>query len=188
MRILTLSGAAGALGEAYFDIYDFDARAQWDIPLTRDAELLTGFDIIGQHLSGAYSGSVASASEGDFDYPDAARGELIVEDSMKSLRGIVQRSDLCEREREAGRLLLAFDRYRQMHDELPKDLVALYAAVPELDPIPLDPLTGEWFLYDPESGEIGSEGKVAALESTILLQTGIEPAVWSVYGTDPDVP
>lgn len=71
----------GAIGTAYFDIYEFDARAQWDIPLTRDAELLTGLDVTGQHLVGAYDGTVASASEGDYDYPDGSRANVVVDET-----------------------------------------------------------------------------------------------------------
>jgi hypothetical protein len=42
---------------------------------------MTGLDVVGQHMIGAYSGTVASASEGDYDYPDAARGELVVDET-----------------------------------------------------------------------------------------------------------
>ena len=114
-------------------------------------------------------------------------GELLVVDASNSLLGVLQRNDLAQREREAGRLLLAVDRYRREQGKLPSDLTTLYASVPDLQPEPIDPMTGESYLYDPEAGEIRSEVTVEAVES-LFLGWAIEPKVWSVYGTDPDAP
>jgi len=57
--------------------------------------------------------------------------------------------DLLHLEETALRLLLALRRYERLHGELPPDLDALVAAIPELGRVPRDPYSGEPLRYDP---------------------------------------
>lgn len=59
-----LSQALGSLSTAYFDIYEIDARGEWDWRASDAFSLIAGFDTTGQQLVGAYRGPVATTQEG----------------------------------------------------------------------------------------------------------------------------
>lgn len=59
-----LSQALGTLSTAYFDIYEVDARAEWEWNASEAFTLIGGIDTTGQQLAGAYRGPVATAQEG----------------------------------------------------------------------------------------------------------------------------
>ncbi len=70
---------------AYFEIYELDARGEWEVTLghTKNAanQLMFGFDVGHQTLIGAYRGSVASPDEGSLPYDNKNRGELVVNET-----------------------------------------------------------------------------------------------------------
>jgi hypothetical protein len=63
--------------KAYFDIYEFDTRAEWEIPLRDNLTLISGLDATGQYLTGAYRGPVAQSAEGS---PGDSSSETVVVD------------------------------------------------------------------------------------------------------------
>jgi hypothetical protein len=67
--------------QAFFNLYEFDSRGEWTFSLTRNAQLIAGFDVAGQRLVGAYKGSVASAQEGSLDIDDSARDQVTVDET-----------------------------------------------------------------------------------------------------------
>lgn len=65
-----LSQALGSLVTAYFDIYEVDARGEWEYNANDTFSIIAGFDTTGQQLEGAYRGPVATAQEGStYDGP-----------------------------------------------------------------------------------------------------------------------
>ncbi len=59
-----LSQALGSLSTAYFDIYEVDARGEWEWNASDAFTMIAGFDTTGQQLKGAYRGPVATSQEG----------------------------------------------------------------------------------------------------------------------------
>lgn len=65
-----LSQALGSLSTAYFDIYEVDARGEWEWNASDAFTMIAGFDTTGQELKGAYRGPVATSQEGaNYDGP-----------------------------------------------------------------------------------------------------------------------
>jgi hypothetical protein len=65
-----LSQAFGSLVTAFFDIYEVDARGEWEYNSSDAFTLIAGFDTTGQQLEGAYRGPVATTQEGStYDGP-----------------------------------------------------------------------------------------------------------------------
>ncbi len=65
-----LSQALGSLSTAYFDIYEVDARGEWEWIASDALTMIAGFDTTGQELKGAYRGPVATSQEGaSYDGP-----------------------------------------------------------------------------------------------------------------------
>ena len=82
--------------------------------------------------------------------------------------------------REAGRLLLAFDRYQRENGTLPETIEALRAAIPELV-LPIDPYSGKPFLYDPDRRIFWSVGEDGASQGATVMPDragGVDP--WSL--------
>lgn len=59
-----LNQSFGSLVTAHFDIYEFDARGEWEWNASDRFSLIGGFDVTGQQLRGAYRGPAAPAQEG----------------------------------------------------------------------------------------------------------------------------
>ncbi len=72
-----LSQALGSLSTAYFDIYEVDARAEWEWTANDAFTLIGGLDTTGQQLEGAYRGPVATTQEGQ-SY-DGPVGQVVVD-------------------------------------------------------------------------------------------------------------
>lgn len=69
--------------KAYFDIYEFDARAEWEIPFGDRLALVSGLDATGQYLTGAYRGPAATSQEGTPD--DASTDTVVVDEASITL-------------------------------------------------------------------------------------------------------
>ena len=94
---------------------------------------------------------------------------------LDSILGSVDRNRMI---REAGRLLLAFDRYQREHRSLPPDLSALFEAIPALDPVPIDTYSGKPFLYDPDRRIFWSVGEDGASQGATVMPdraAGVDP-------------
>lgn len=64
MGAQALNQQFGSFAQAYFDIYEVDARGEWEWQANDSVALIAGFDTTGQQLKGAYRGPVATTQEG----------------------------------------------------------------------------------------------------------------------------
>lgn len=79
----TLTQEFGPNIKAYFDIYEFDTRAEWDLPLGEKLALVAGLDATGQYLTGAYRGPAASTQEGSL--ADESSDTVVVDEASITL-------------------------------------------------------------------------------------------------------
>ena len=117
-------------------------------------------------------------------------GEKAYADWFSPLQRMIELEDRRKMIEEASRLLLAFDRYLQLHGELPPDLETLSSAIPELDPRPIDPYSGGPFHYDRKRRLLWSVGEDrisqgaqqadSLLEGVELLQ--LDDPTWILVG------
>ncbi|MEN9579190.1 MAG: hypothetical protein RJA70_2199 [Pseudomonadota bacterium] len=66
---------------AFFDIYELDVQAEWELPIAPSFDAIWGLDLSHQTIIGAYRGSVAATQEGSFQYSDKNRGRLTVDET-----------------------------------------------------------------------------------------------------------
>jgi TonB family protein len=116
LGLQALSQQFGPNVKAYFDIYEFDTRAEWEIPFGDKLALVTGLDATGQYLTGAYRGPVASSAEGPPD--DASSETVVVDEASIALLSPAAYAELRASPTPEWQLMpgLRVDYYHQLHD------------------------------------------------------------------------
>ncbi len=69
----------GPNSESFFNVIDFGARGEWELPLASELVLVAGLDIEGGAFDGAYRGSAAPAQEGSLDTPSNVQDQITID-------------------------------------------------------------------------------------------------------------
>ena len=74
-----LSQNVGPNSTAYFDVFDFGGRAEWQLAVAPELTLIAGLDVEGSSFTGAYRGSPAPSSEGNLPVPDNVQDTITID-------------------------------------------------------------------------------------------------------------
>ena len=80
-----LSQNVGPNAEAYFDVFDFGGRAEWELAVVDELALVVGLDVEGSSFKGAYRGSPAPALEGSLPVPDNVQDTITIDRTRFSM-------------------------------------------------------------------------------------------------------
>ena len=79
LGVQSLEQDVGPNSEAFFDVVDFGARAEWALPLSSELVLIWGLDAEGGGFKGAYRGNAAPALEGSLDSPANVQDQITID-------------------------------------------------------------------------------------------------------------
>lgn len=77
--VQSLSQNVGPNDEAFFDVIDLGARAEWELVSSPEVQLVFGLDTEASVFEGAYRGSAAPSQEGDLDTPNNIQDQIVVD-------------------------------------------------------------------------------------------------------------